>query len=434
MPRFSRRGRHASAVLAPALALGWLAGACAPGTGAAPTPALPAPAAPELPAVSVEQSPGPDPCAFEPSGPLRADTVRVIAGSAFPARQLYQTLIRLDCTGRPRSGLATGWSPADAGRTWVLTLGDARFWDGAAVTAETVATGWAHDSASTAALREAGILFVGASGDRELRILLAAPSDSVPAALADQRLSVMRRTPDSPWPVGTGAYRLPESDPAPATLEPVGNGRPLRLLARPRDLRDAVDAGVDIVVTDDPATLAYVAGRAGFMSLPLPWTRAYGLVLTSANDSSAADVTPAFKETLARDAVRIDARAATAVAAGCPVATLAPNRSAHPGTRIAYRAGDRTAGDLAARLAALGIAGARSVVALDSVALIASLRAGAEVAYVVVLARACDEASRAAGAAVLPLVETRAHAVVRSGAPPLTVDRDGVLRLLPETP
>jgi hypothetical protein len=170
------------------------------------------------------------------------------------------------------------------------------------------------------------------------------------------------------------------------------------------------------------------------MSLPLPWTRAYGLVLTSANDSSAAGVTPAFKETLARDAVRIDARAATAVAAGCPVATLAPNRSAHPETRIAYRAGDRTAGDLAARLAALGIAGARSVVALDSVALIASLRAGAEVAYVVVLARACDEASRAAGAAVLPLVETRAHAVVRSGAPPLTVDRDGVLRLLPETP
>ncbi len=434
MPRFSRRGRHASAALAPALALGWLAGACAPRTGAAPAPALPASAAPELPTISAEQSAAPDPCAFEPSGPPRADTVRVIAGSAFPARQLYQTLIRLDCTGRPRPDLATGWSPADAGRTWVLTLGDARFWDGTAVTAETVAGGWARDSASAAALREAGILFVGAPGDRELRILLAAPSDSVPAVLADQRLSVMRRAPDSPWPVGTGAYRLPESDPAPATLESVGNGRPLRLLATPRDLRDAVDAGADIVVTDDPATLAYVAGRTGVTSLPLPWTREYGLVLTSANDSTAAGLTPAFKEALARDAVRIDARAATAAPAGCVVPTPAPSHSAHPGARVAYPAGDRTAADLAARLAAFGIAGARSVVALDSIALAASLRVSAEAAYVVVLSRKCDPASRPPGPAVLPLVETRAHAVVRGGAPPLTVDRDGVLRLLPERP
>jgi hypothetical protein len=357
----------------------------------------------------------------------------VIAGSAFSARQLYQTLIRLDCTGRPRPGLATAWSPADAGRTWVLTLGDARFWDGAPVAAETVAGGWARDPASAAALREAGILFVEASGDRELRILLAASSDSVPAVLADPRLSVRRRAPDSPWPVGTGTYRLPESDPAPATLEPVGNGRPLRLLAPPHDPRDAIDAGADIVVTDDPATLAYVAGRAGFTSLPLPWTRAYGLVLTTADDSSAARLTPAFKEALARDAVRIDARAAAGAPMGCAPATPAPSHSGRPAGRIAYPAGDRTAADLAARLAALGIAGARSAVALDSVALIASLRAGAEVAYVVVLARACDQASRAAASAVLPLVETRAHAVVRSGAPPLTVDRDGVLRLLSET-
>jgi hypothetical protein len=31
-------------------------------------------------------------------------------------------------------------------------------------------------------------------------------------------------------------------------------------------------------------------------------------------------------------------------------------------------------------------------------------------------------------------VETRAHAIVRRGVPPMTVDWDGTLRLLPETP
>ncbi len=438
MPRFSRRGRHVAAVLGPALALGWLAGACAPGPGAAPAPAPRGPEAPELPAAAVSQSPGPDPCAFQPPGPPRADTVRVIAGTAFPARQLYQTLIRLDCTGRPRSGLAAAWEPADAGRTWVLTLGDARFWDGAVVTADAVASGWAQDSAAAAALREAGILFVGAAGDRELRILLATSQDSVPPALADPRLAVMRRAPDSAWPVGTGAYRLPEPDPAPATLEPVGNGRPLRLLATPRDLRDAIDAGADIVVTDDPVTLAYAAGRPAYTSIALPWSRGYGLVVT-APDSTAAVMTPAFRQELARDAVRIDARGAMASPAACPAnPTRVPgSRSSRAGARIAYTAGDRTAADLAARLAALGVAGAHTAVPMEAAALTASLREGREAAYVIVLPGGlprCDDASRLAGSIVLPLADTRANALVRNGAPPLTVDQDGVLRLLPESP
>ena len=439
MLRFSRRGRHVAAVLGPALALGWLAGACAPGPGAAPTPAPRGPGAPELPAAAVDRSPGPDPCVFRPPGPPRADTVRVIAGGALPARQHYQTLIPLDCTGRPRSGLAVAWDPADGGRTWVLTLGDARFWDGTVVTADAIAGGWAHDSAAGTALREAGILFVGAAGDRELRMLLATPRDSVPAALADPRLGVMRRAPDSAWPVGTGWYRLPEPDPAPATLEPVASGRPLRLLPTPRDLRDAIDAGADIVVTDDPPTLAYAGGRPDFTSISLPWTRTYGLVVTAPDDSAAAVVTPAFREELARDVVRIDARAAMPSPSACPTAPArtSATRTGRPGARIAYNAGDRTAGDLAARLAALGVADARTVLPLNAAALTASLREGREAAYVIVLPRGlprCDDGSRPAGSVVLPLVDSRAHALVRNGAPPLTVDQDGVLRLLPGSP
>ena len=438
MPRLSRRGRAVAAVLGPALALGWLAGACAPGPAPPPAPAPHEPLAPELPAVAGNRSPGPDPCAFQPPGPPRADTVRVIAGSAFPARQLYQTLIRLDCTGRPRAGLAVAWEPADGGRTWVLTLGDARFWDGTAVTAATVASGWARDSAAAAALRQASILFVGAAGDRQLRLLLASPQDSVPATLADPRLAVMLRVPDSAWPIGTGAYRLPEPDPAPATLEPVGTGRPVRLPAPPRDLRDAIDAGADVVVTDDPATLAYAAGRPDLSSIALPWNRAYGLIVTAATDSTAALVTPAFREALARDAVRVDARAATSLPQSCPgtPGRASGSRPGVRGTRIAYAAGDRTAADLAARLAALGVDGAHTVVPMEIPALTASLREGREAAYVVVLPRGirpCDDVPRPAGSLLLPLVETRAHAIVRNGGPPLTVDQDGVLRLLPES-
>jgi hypothetical protein len=150
-------------------------------------------------------------------------------------------------------------------------------------------------------------------------------------------------------------------------------------------------------------------------------------------------VTPAFKEELARDVVRIDARAAMPSPSACPTAPARTSvtRTGRPASRIAYAAGDRTAADLAARLAALGVADARTVLPLDAAALAASLREGREAAYVIVLAHGlprCDDASRPAGSVVLPLVDTRAHALVRNGAPPLTVDQDGMLRLLPGSP
>jgi len=364
--------------------------------------------------------------------------VRVIAGSGFPGRQLYETLIRRDCTGRPRPGLAETWTSPDGGRTWGFTLRAARFWDGAPVTADAIASAWAHDSGASALLQRAGIIFVTAGGDGELHLLLAVPRDSVPAALADPRLAVARRPPDSAWPVGTGPYRLPEADPAPATLEPVGGGRPVRLLAPPRDLRDAMDAGADIVVTDDPATLAYAAQRPGLTSIPLPWSRTYGLVLTTPAESAAV-VAAGFREALARDAVRVDARAPLGSPAGgaCSAPPPVSSTPTRTGARIVYPAADATARDLAARLAALGVAGARAILPLDGDAFLASLRAGRETAYVLALPRtlaSCDDLPVPEGAAVLPLVETRAQALVRQGAPPMTVDWDGTLRLLPETP
>jgi hypothetical protein len=363
--------------------------------------------------------------------------VRVIAGREFPGRQLYETLVRRDCAGLERPGLAETWSSADGGRNWAFVLRPARFWDGTPVTAGAVVSGWTADSAASALLKQAGIIFATAGSDGALHLLLAVPHDSAPAALGDPRLAVVRRVPDTPWPIGTGPYRLPESDPDPATLEPVEGGRPVRLLAPPRDLRDAMDAGADIIVTDDPGTLAYAAQRPGYTSLPLPWNRTYALVLATAADSAAV-VAPGFRDALARDAVRVDARAAAGASAP-PACSATPPSSppARTTARIAYSAADATARDLAARLAALGVAGARAILPLDRDALVSSLRAGREAAYVLALPRTlalCQDLVVPAGGVVLRLVDTRAHALVRQGAPPLTVDWDGGLRLLPEAP
>lgn len=434
MPQSSRRVPGLAAVLGPALALGWLGGACAAPRPSAPAPSPAAPAAPEIP----EAAPATDECVFRPAGPAGGDTVRVIAGREFPGRQLYETLVRRDCAGRERPGLAETWSSADGGRNWAFVLRPARFWDGAPVTAGAVVSGWAEDSAASALLKQAGIIFATAGSDGALHLLLAVPHDSAPAALGDPRLAVVRRVPDTPWPIGTGPYRLPESDPAPATLEPVDGGRPVRLLAPPRDLRDAMDAGADILVTDDAGTLAYAAQRPGYTSLPLPWSRTYALVLATAADSAAV-VAPGFRDALARDAVRVDARAAAGASAP-PACSAAPPVSSPPvrtTAPIAYSSADATARDLAARLAALGVAGARAILPLDQDALLSSLRAGREAAYVLALPRTlalCQDLVVPAGAAVLRLVDTRAHALVRQGAPPISVDWDGALRLLPETP
>jgi extracellular solute-binding protein (family 5) len=437
MPRFSRRGPGLAAAFGSALLLSWLVGACVPARAPAASPAPQTPAAPELPAAASPPAPAPDECLFRPPGPPGVDTIRVLAATAFVSRQLYETLIRLDCAGRPRPGLADSWTSPDGGRTWGFALRPARFWDGTAVTAEAIATGWTRDSVAAGLLRRAGILFVTAGGDGELRMLLDVRYDSIPAVLADPRLALARRSPDLPWPIGTGPYRLPEVDPAPATLEAGDAGRPVRLLPAPRDLRDAVDAGADLIVTDDPAALAYAAARPEVVSLALPWSRTYVLVLDVPLESAAAAVTAGFRESLARDVVRVDARAA-APTMGAPACPARPPGGSHPRpaiARIAYLGADRTARDLAARLVAVGVG--RAIIPLDSITLVASLRDGAETGYVLPLPRtllSCGDLELPAGATVLPLVETRAHAIIRRGAPPMTVDWDGTLRLLPEAP
>ncbi|MGH7552076.1 MAG: ABC transporter substrate-binding protein, partial [Longimicrobiales bacterium] len=53
--------------------------------------------------------------------------------------QVYETLVRVDCEGRVVPGLAESWIRQPRGDEWLFTLrGDARFHDGAPVTARDV--------------------------------------------------------------------------------------------------------------------------------------------------------------------------------------------------------------------------------------------------------------------------------------------------------
>src|SRR2546426_10997436 len=58
-------------------------------------------------------------------------------------RQLYETLVRVDCNGRVGPGLAASWRLDANPNTWIVTLRDqAQFSVGTAATAADVVSGW----------------------------------------------------------------------------------------------------------------------------------------------------------------------------------------------------------------------------------------------------------------------------------------------------
>lgn len=72
----------------------------------------------------------------------------------------------------------------------------------------------------------------------------------------------------------------------------------------PTTARDVLDAGIDLLVTDDPAIVSYATHRHERLTLPLPWDRTYVVL---ASESAAPNVIAALRLTLAElvaDAVR----------------------------------------------------------------------------------------------------------------------------------
>lgn len=376
------------------------------------------------------------------------------AAERFVFRQLYETLIRLDCMGEPRAGLASSWSEAEAGRVWDFTLRpDARFWDGTPVTAADVVAAWGGRAAE-GGLLPAGMT-VSAPSVRTVRVNLATAARTVPHVLADPAWVVTKVTGGDPWPTGTGRFRADTGGGLVILVAPAGEEPVLALRSRVAgDMRDLLDAGVDVLVTAEPAALGYAAERPDLATEPLPWDSTYVLL-----SQTAIAVPDSLRPGLARDAVRVDARPAagpfwwmnrgeqTCAVSSREIIPPVPPSAPFPPVGPIWIAlqGDGPARDLSERLAALGrgrLGGdgvARAVtMAPDSFA--AALWGGRFAGYVLPVPRRPPDPCRAlrdlvrrapwlARAVIVPLVDTRRHVVIRRGAAALTVDWDGTLRL-----
>jgi len=412
------------------------------------------------------------------------------AGARVVLRQLYQTLVEVDCEGRARPGLARSWSHDDEGRRWRFTLRpDARFWDGAPVTAEAVAHGWLSGD-GPAAPRPGVPRIVSASvtGPLELSVVLRDPTRA-PERFARVTAAVTGEGRVGGWPMGSGAYRpvtLPTAAGEVALVAAAGDPRsPLAFVVQAGgDGRAALDAGADVLVTADPAVLAYARALPGLSIAALPWSRTYVLAAAE-SDAWGQEVPPTAPaealEGLARGAVRADARPALAPfwwhEGGCGGEAVTPGSApaaarrvgrADPGARarVAYPRGDAVAREIAERLVALAgrgsavpawlvtavpglpSAGGDLVAAgLDPAALARAARDGDALAFVAPVPRApggaCtssllaaeDEVGRAlfapdSGLRLTPLVDVRPSLILRQGVGGIALDGDGTLRFI----
>lgn len=328
-------------------------------------------------------------------------------------RMALETPLRLDCQGRPMPALAVSWEKNSTGRVWTLTLkDDLRQYHDSSITAHDVVAAWNERKAIEGAM---GLESAVALDDRRISVTLSAPQDSVPRIFADQWFSLPIAAAQRPREVKFSAM---------ANVDP----------------RDALDRGADLLVTRDPAIVDYVAGRPEFAAFPLPWSRTYVLLQSASAQPLSLAHEDADRSSLARDAVSADARAAEppfwwTAATSCPVGPASTVSAISP--RVVYTRGDEAARGLAERIVAVAGAGtglrATGVPPADFATM---LRTGSDLAYVVALPRQTLAPCRAsaawpAQARMLPLIDTRAYAIVRRGAPPLSVDWDGTVRVLP---
>ena len=382
--------------------------------------------------------------------PSQLDTVTVallepvdLGDAASPAndserflfRNLADNLIRLDCEGAIRGGLAESWTADSGGRGWTLTLREeATLRDRRPMSASDVARRlMVLATAGSGGGRALGIDSAFELDDRRLRVVMrSGAGDSLPRLLADPALALIDGLASAG---GTGEGSL---------VVPRQGGIPVIDFRFPLegDARDALDRDVGLVVTRDPALVDYVSNRAEFVTFPLPWSRTYVLLETENREGELAGALSAasVRNSLAKDAVRAGARAAEppywwSDHTACRPASTS---SLHPGnasSRVVYRKDDHVARGLAERIVALAPAGTGlRAVGLDTDELAAAVRGDTERAYVIGLPRQsltpCRDASMwPEGARLLPLIDTRAYAIVRKGAPPLTVDWDGTIRV-----
>ncbi|HYL20718.1 MAG TPA: ABC transporter substrate-binding protein [Gemmatimonadales bacterium] len=364
--------------------------------------------------------------------------------------QLYESLLRVDCQGRALPALARSWS--QDGDRWTFALReDARFWDGAPVTALDVVAAWrGRDSALARA--------VTIADDHTLSVRKRAGGPDTPLRLfADPALAVTKPAPGGGWPIGTGRHWMTGAEagtPDVLVARPVvRRGLPVvKITSVPPDgARDALDGGADMLVVDDPATLEYAARLRGYTDAPLQWSRTYVLLVPAGQDAGVGDLR---LESL-REAVHGDARPAEESDGGgggvgrpwftdlehCELGATGGRDAVDAAARrrrILYNQADRSAADLAARLVGLGVLGRGTAAAgVPTAAFASALRAGGDAGYVLELDAHVYDVCRAAAlelppwssaGKVVPLLDVRSHAVLRRALPRLWSDWDGTLR------
>lgn len=354
-------------------------------------------------------------------------------------RQLYATVLRVDCTGALRPGLAVRWSEDDGGRLWRLELDDRRFADGSPITAQHIVTRWAREGL---AAKQPWLTRVEAPGPRTIAIRFTEPGPGSLERLADPSLAVAGAEDEHGWPSASGDFTLEHATDSLLVIVPREGRAPVVRIHRfpSSDGRDQLEAGSDLVVTRDPRTIEYAERVPALAVAPLPWDRAYFLVSPTIPPldlpSDSAD-RARFRESLARDAVQGSARGAgrDRLPAPDPACRTGFPAAGRPRNRIVYPAGDLTAQRLAERLVA--VAPARlTVAALPPAELAESMRMAGDIGFVVPFdpgpAVSCGALPPLpAGATLEPLVETRAHLILRRGSANVTVDADGVPRVRP---
>jgi hypothetical protein len=256
--------------------------------------------------------------------------------------------------------------------------------------------------------------------DGRLSVIMRAPLDSLPRIFADPTLAISHQTDSSSWRINGAGLLRRHSRPGVLDFR----------VERDIDPRDAFDAGADLMVTRDPELLDYAARRPEFATFSLPWNRTYVLWWPAEADSA---------PRRPRDAVRAESRPAEPPFWWDDLAACAGRAAPSPqprSSRVVYVHGDQVARGLAERIVALASrrAGLRTA-ALEPAEFAASLTNGFDRAYVMALPRQTltpcrDSAGWPSGATIQPLIDTRAHAIVRRGSPPLAVDWDGTVRVL----
>lgn len=361
----------------------------------------------------------------EPVDPARAP-VPQSDGERVVFAHLYEPLVRMNCDGRVLPALAASWERHDGGRRWTFRLrDDAQFWDGAPVTAQDVVFG---KSASG---------FTWSATDRGVvTVQLARESDRVPAQLADPALAVSKPAPDGGWPIGTGRYwatRATTTDREIVAHGPAGDSLVFRVGT---DGRDLLDAGVDLLITRDRALRDYAAAQPRFVTLALPWDRAY-LFVTPEPGGSRFD---GLEEAVRGFARRAEPPFWWLNLRACQLSTgeSPPAPAANTPRRIVYPRTDPAARELAGRIAALtrGVATPRAPADFT-----AALAAGRDWGYIVALPRVVADPCRSGGdllptwdATLTALVDTRAEAIIRTGVIRWSIDRAGVVTVAPRAP